>query len=154
MAEPAFRQRAIEERWSFLEEEREACCLVSRRMELLYLNVPARALVSDDWFGRRCWERFPVASETCVAACAAVRAVNQASEITCCEEYLYPEDASPVRVAIAVIPLNSQADGAQALLLFRPKDADVDEAVFEQSLVDDAVSLLERTCWQLPDKPA
>ncbi len=43
-------------RWEFLEDESEACAVVSERMELLYLNEAGRALTLPDWFAKRCFE--------------------------------------------------------------------------------------------------
>jgi hypothetical protein len=50
-------------RWGFLEDNPDACAVVSDRMELIYMNQPARELVSESWFGRRCFEIFPTAND-------------------------------------------------------------------------------------------
>ena len=49
-------------RWSRLEDEREACVVVSDRMELVYINTAARELVPGEWFGKRCFEVLPTAA--------------------------------------------------------------------------------------------
>ena len=41
--------------WSWLEGERDPCVVVSERMEFVYANAAARALVPGAWFGKRCF---------------------------------------------------------------------------------------------------
>ncbi len=50
--------------WNFLEDERDPCIVVSERMELVYINGAAQQLVPQEWFGKRCFEVFPVVDET------------------------------------------------------------------------------------------
>ena len=38
--------------WGFLEDEVDACAVVSSRMEFVYLNRPARQLVPEEWFAK------------------------------------------------------------------------------------------------------
>ena len=73
-------------RWGFLEQEKDACAVVSDRMELVYMNEPARRLVPLDWFGRRCFEVFPTANDLCAIGCLTRTAVHEAHEILYCEE--------------------------------------------------------------------
>jgi hypothetical protein len=56
-------------RWGFLKQEKNACAIVSDRMEIVYMNEPARRLVLLDWFGRRCFEVFPTAKDLCAIGC-------------------------------------------------------------------------------------
>lgn len=111
-------------RWGFLEDERDGCAVVSDRMELIYLNEPARALVPLDWFGRRCFEIFPTANELCAFNCPTRTAVHEAHEILYCEEDLRVDGRSR-ELGVAVVPLEgvSGGDEARSLLLLRAKDA-------------------------------
>lgn len=40
--------------WNWLEEKPDPGVVVSERMEFVYANAPARALVSPEWFGKHC----------------------------------------------------------------------------------------------------
>jgi hypothetical protein len=129
----------ITNRWSFLEQEHDPCGVVSQRMEVLYLNAAARLIIPADWFGRRCWQAFPVQDDRCASRCLAVWAVGHSHEIVYCEETIYPGSGVPIMVGVAVTPLgNIQADGEQAILLLRPKPADSAEDAFQRALLDDA----------------
>src|SRR4026207_479010 len=75
-------------RWSRLEDEREACVVVSDRMELVYINTAARELVPGEWFGRPCVEVLPTVDEACAFHCPKIRAVNEAVDVVYCEETL------------------------------------------------------------------
>ena len=73
-------------RWEFLEQEGDACAVVSERMELLYLNEAGRSLTLPDWFAKRCFEVLPNRDEHCAWHCPTITAVSDAEEITYCEE--------------------------------------------------------------------
>ncbi len=137
-------------RWRFLEDERDACSVVTRRMEVVYLNAAARALVPSEWFGSRCWEVFPVGDESCAARCAAVSAVSKADELIYCEETLHAADGSPIPLGVAVIPLHSAVlEGERALLLLRPKTHGRSADRFRRDLLEEAGRLLS-FCDSLP----
>ena len=109
-------------RWGFLEENTDACAVVSDRMELVYLNEPARALVPEEWFGRRCFEILPTANDLCAFNCPTVAAVHDAHEILYCEEVLKSPDGSTRQLGVAVVPLlGMSGDEARAVLLMRPQ---------------------------------
>ena len=111
-------------RWGFLEERAEPCAVVSDRMELVYLNGPARALVSEGWFGRRCFEVLPTVNDICAFHCPTVAAVHHSDEILYCEETLSAPDGAIQELGVAVIPLlGISGDEARAVLLFCPKSA-------------------------------
>ncbi|GMR24401.1 MAG: hypothetical protein BMS9Abin37_2938 [Acidobacteriota bacterium] len=115
-------------RWGFLEENGDACAVVSDRMELVYLNEPARALVPEEWFGRRCFEILPTANDLCAFNCPTVAAVHDAHEILYCEEVLKAADGSTRKLGVAVIPLlGMSGDKARAVLLMRPQEDDGEE---------------------------
>ena len=115
-------------RWGFLEENADACAVVSDRMELVYLNEPARALVPKEWFGRRCFEILPTANDLCAFNCPTVAAVHDAHEILYCEEVLKAPDGSTEKLGVAVIPLvGMSGDEARAVLLMRPNEDDGEE---------------------------
>ncbi len=126
-------------RWAFLEEEADAACVVTRGMQILFLNTPARTLVPKRWFGCRCWEVFPVGEASCASRCPAVKAVRRGTQVEYCEETLYARDGTPLHFAIAVIPLNPSCE--RAIILLRPKSADRDLGALRQSLLDRAESL-------------
>lgn len=114
-------------RWGFLEETGDACAVVSDRMELVYLNEPARALVPEEWFGRRCFEVMPTANDVCAFNCPTVAAVHDSHEILYCEEVLKTTDGSTRKLGVAVIPLlGMSGDEARAVLVLRPKDDDTE----------------------------
>jgi hypothetical protein len=151
-------QERLVSRWRFLEDEADPSCVLTRSMEVLYLNAAARTLVPLRWFGCRCWEIFPVGDESCVSRCPAVKAVNKSEDIVYCEETLYSkEDGSPIRVGVAVIPLSSDGRKEEkALLLIRPKAAGGLEADFQRSLLERAevlrASLIGRPSNRSPRK--
>lgn len=137
-------------RWNILEEEAEPCAVVSRRMELLYLNAPARGLTAPDWFAKRCWEALPTQDERCAMACPAIQAVNRPDGIQYCEEIVCPGDGTPVTLGVAVVPLEDiGGQRAAALLLFRPRDEAAEESTFQSNLLADAASLLGRVAARL-----
>lgn len=129
----------ISNRWSFLDQELDPCGVVSQHMEVLYLNAAARLIIPADWFGRRCWQAFPVLDARCASSCMAVWAVGHSNEILYCEETIYPGSGAPVRIGVAVTPLeNMQADGEQSILLLRPKPAESEGDAFKLVLLEDA----------------
>ena len=73
-------------RWNFLEDEADACIVVSGRMELVYVNGAAKTLIPDAWFGKRCFEVLPVVDETCAFHCPKIAAVNESPDVVYCEE--------------------------------------------------------------------
>jgi hypothetical protein len=132
-------------RWEFLEQESDACAVVSERMELLYLNEAGRSLTLPDWFAKRCFEVLPNRDEHCAWHCPTITAVSDAEEITYCEEALSPADGPSVTLGTAVIPLEHSAeDGAKALLVFRAKLPGTDESRFRERLLADARDLSAR----------
>lgn len=132
----------IATRWNFLDQESDPCCVVSKRMEVLYVNAAARPLLPQDWFGRRCWQAFPVQDDRCASSCPAVWAVGNSSAIVYCEESIYPQPGSPLLVGVAVIPMeNTQAEGEQAILLLRPKPGDSPGDIFKSALLESAERL-------------
>jgi hypothetical protein len=111
-------------------------------MELVYMNDGARKLVSQEWFGRRCFEIFPTANELCAFRCPTIAAVHDAHEIHYCEETLR-SPGGPVReLGVAVIPLEGMSrDEARALLLLRPKsEATADALLLEARRLRDALA--------------
>lgn len=109
-------------RWGFLEDDPDACAVVSDRMELVYMNAPARELVSETWFGRRCFEIFPTANDVCAFHCPTMTAVHESADILYCEETLRAPGGRVRELGVAVIPLGGMShDEARALLLLRPK---------------------------------
>ena len=144
-----FTRRILEDenaiRWEFLENERDACAVVSERMELLYLNSAGRSLTLPHWFAKRCFEVLPNPDEHCAWHCPTIAAVSNAEVITYCEEALSPPDGAARTLGTAVIPLEHTAeDGAKALLMFREKTAGAEEERFRESLLKDARALNAR----------
>jgi hypothetical protein len=139
-------------RWGFLEEDPDACAVVSDRMELVYMNAPARKLVSRAWFGRRCFEIFPTANDLCAFRCPTMTAVHESHEILYCEETLRGPEGPARELGVAVIPIGelegSTRDSARALLLLRPKGE-----VTRETLLDVARGLRERTGSRLHARP-
>lgn len=129
-------------RWAFLEQESDACAVVSERMELLYLNEAGRELTLPDWFAKRCFEVLPHRDEQCAWHCPTIVAVSEADEVTYCEEALSPDEGASMTLGTAVIPLAHVAeDGAKALLVFRAKLPGGDDARFRERLLADARDL-------------
>ena len=142
------RQQRLAHRWRSLEEERDACIVVSRRMEVLYANVTARSLVSPEWFACRCWEVFPVVEEGCAARCSAVRAVSKAEDIAYCEEALLTPDGTTQSLGVADIALRiAGSEGEQANLILRPKPPGEPEEIFRRGLLSRA-AILRGLCGQ------
>lgn len=115
-------------RWGFLDENADACAVVSDRMELVYLNQVARGLVPEEWFGRRCFEVMPTANDVCAFNCPTVAAVHDSHEILYCEEVLKSPDGTTQELGVAVIPLlGMSSDSARAVLLLRAKQDGTEE---------------------------
>jgi hypothetical protein len=130
---------SIASRWRFLEEKTDACSVLSRRMELLYLNSAARALAPGQWFGRRCWNVFPVADPSCAARCPVIKAFSSSGEIAYCEETVFPPGQSPLVLSVAVIPVPGNAEHETSTVLFmRPKPADIPEAANRSQMIEEA----------------
>ena len=143
-------QRRMASRWGFLEAERDACSVVTRQMVVVYLNEVARSLVPPEWFGRRCWDVFPVGEENCASRCAAVAAVSKADDIVYCEETIHAADGSPLRLGLAVIPLRAAARmGERAILLLRPKVPGMPDENFRTKLLERAADL-RASCDEMP----
>ncbi|MDH3715813.1 MAG: PAS domain-containing protein [Gammaproteobacteria bacterium] len=131
-------------RWGFLDQESEACAVVTTRMELLYLNFACQSLVPVDWFSRRCFEVLPHEDALCALDCPTIHAVQTAEEITVCEETLRFDDGRAATLGTAVIPLRKSDDRAKAVLLFRTRDPASDTDVFTSQLLSDAHDLRDR----------
>jgi hypothetical protein len=130
--------------WGPLEEISDASVVVTRSMQVLYLNATAKSLVPEDWRGLRCWELFPVGDTSCASRCPAIKAVQSASGISYCEEEIYP-DGAPVRLGVAVIPLPDESlRAARAVLVLRPKNSELPEETFREALLRDALALRVR----------
>jgi hypothetical protein len=132
-------------RWNLLEDEREACVVVSDRMELVYINSAARALVPREWFGKRCFEVLPTVDEACAFHCPKIRAVNESVEVVYCEETVFGGNDDRKVFGVGLIPLGPERDDrARAILLLRSKGQPVDERTFQAQLLTDAKSLARR----------
>ena len=137
-------------RWCFLEDERDACVVVSERMELVYVNAPARALVPGEWFGKRCFEVLPVVDETCAFHCPKIRAVREAPDVVYCEETVCSGVQDCVVLGVGLIPLGPGSnDRARAVLLLRGKEEGGEESAFRAQLLQDAQGVRKRIASQL-----
>jgi PAS fold len=132
-------------RWSRLEDERDACVVVSDRMELVYINTAARKLVPGEWFGKRCFEVLPTVDEACAFHCPKIRAVNESVDVIYCEEMVAVGTNERRVFGVGLIPLGSGSDDhARAVFLMRAKEPSVDDAAFRAQLLTDAKSLAQR----------
>ena len=132
-------------RWSRLEDEDDACVVVSDRMEFVFINAAAMKLVSGSWFGRRCFEVLPGVDEACAFHCPKIRAVNESEDVVYCEESVTVEGGSRNVFGVGLIPLGPRSDDhARAVLLLRAKDASSDDSAFRAQLLTDAKSLARR----------
>ncbi|MBI4587075.1 MAG: PAS domain-containing protein [Planctomycetes bacterium] len=133
-------------RWGFLEEEKEPCAVVSHRMELVFINAAGRALLPEEWFGKRCFEVLPTVDEKCALHCPTIRAVNESVEPVYCEEVVQGKARTPFEFGVAVIPLAAAPgqDPAKAVLLFRQKKLQIGETTFQTQLLEDAAALRKR----------
>ena len=137
-------------RWGRLEDEREACVVVSDRMELVYINAAARALVPGEWFGKRCFEVLPTVDEACAFHCPTIAAVTESVDVAYCEETLSGDNNLRRVFGVGLIPLGKGGDDrARAIFLLRAKGASVDEGAFRVQLLTDARSLARRMAVRL-----
>lgn len=133
------RRERLALRWEFLEKQSDACSVVTGRMEVIYVNSPARSMVGSGWFGCRCWEVFPVGDESCAARCPAVKAVHRGNDIVYCEETISAPDGSPMTLGVAVIPVrDAGGEGERAVLLLRPRPAGISEPAFLREVLERA----------------
>jgi hypothetical protein len=138
-------QDATALRWSRLEDERDACVVVSDRMELVYINTAARDLVSGEWFGKRCFEVLPTIDKACAFHCPKIRAVNESVDVVYCEETVFVGNDERRVFGVGLIPLGLGGnDRARAILLLRAKGQSVEEGAFQAQLLADAASLARR----------
>jgi hypothetical protein len=131
--------------WSRLEDEQEACVVVSDRMELVYINTAARDLVPGEWFGKRCFEVLPIVDEACAFHCPKIRAVTESVDVVYCEETVFVGNNERRVFGVGLIPLGPGGDDrARAILLLRAKGESVEEGAFRAQLLTDAKSLARR----------
>ena len=153
MSDPTLHDETVL-RWNFLEEEQDPCVVVSERMEFVYVNGAARALVPEQWFGKRCFEVLPVVDETCAFHCPKIDAVNEGSEgsspeVVYCEEALYQANLDRVVLGVGLIPLSAgRPDRARAVFVLRTKTDEADDAEFESQLLRDAGTVRHRVLAQ------
>jgi len=132
-------------RWSFLEDEREACVVVSNRMELVYINKAARELVPGEWFGKRCFEVLPIVDEACAFHCPKIRAVNESVDVVYCEEAVLVGNGERKVFGVGLIPLAPGGDDhARAVFLLRAKEGPVNDDQFRTQMLTDAKTLARR----------
>jgi hypothetical protein len=137
-------------RWSRLEDEREACVVVSDRMELVYINAAARELVPGEWFGKHCFEVLPTVDEACAFHCPKIRAVNESVDVVYCEETVFVGNNDRRVFGVGLIPLGAGSDDrARAILLLRAKGESVEESAFRAQMLTDATSLARRIASRL-----
>ena len=157
MSDPTLRDETALQ-WSFLDDEPDACVVVSERMELVYVNTAARGLMPSEWFGKRCFEVFPVADQTCAFHCPKIDAVNETSDtsskVAYCEETLYKANLEREVLGVGLIPLGpARTDRARAVFVLRSQDGSVDAPAFESKLLRDAEVVRQRIATHLPDGP-
>lgn len=131
-------------RWCWLEEEPDACVVVSERMELIYVNTAGRELVSGDWFGKRCFETFPVADETCAFHCPKIHDVSESREVVYCEEMVRPSGHGPDTFGVGLIPLGANDGRARAVFVMRKKEPGGNDTAFQAALLRDAEGIRRR----------
>jgi hypothetical protein len=130
--------------WGFLEDEPEACLIVSERMEVIYVNAAARRLGPEEWFGRRCYEVLPAVNDACALHCPTLRAVHETRDVVYCEETLRSGGES-LHFGVGLVPLPAACgDRARAALLLRREDHGRDPIEFRRRLLDDARALQAR----------
>ena len=132
-------------RWNWLEAEPDPCVVVSERMEFVYANAAARALVPEQWFGKHCFELLPVVDETCAFHCPKITSVTKATEVVYCEETICMQGQHCDVFGVGLIPLGTgRADRARAVLLMRGKNVVKPEPEFEGRLLRDAEAVRDR----------
>ena len=124
-------------------------------MELVYVNTAAQGLLPEEWFGKRCFEVFPVADQTCAFHCPKIDAVSAASDssprVAYCEETLYQSNLDRVVLGVGLIPLSAaRRDRARAVFVLRKRDDADDPQAFESRLVGDAETVRHRIEAHLP----
>ena len=144
--------------WSFLDDQHDPCVVVSERMEIVYINAAARGLVPLESFGKRCFEVFPVADQTCAFHCPKIDAVNEVSDtspkVAYCEETLYKANLDRVVLGVGLIPLGpARTDRARAVFVLRSRDGSADAPAFESQLLRDADVVRRRITAHLSDGP-
>ena len=154
MSDPTLQDEAALS-WNFLEDEPDPCIVVSERMELVYINGAEQKLVPEEWFGKRCFEVFPVVDETCAFHCPKIDAVSESPEtsprVVYCEEALYTGTLERVVLGVGLIPLGAErADHARAVFVLRNKDAAAEGQAFESQLLQDAEQVRRRILTSLP----
>ena len=131
--------------WNWLEEERDACVVVSERMELVYANATARELVPGQWFGKRCFEVLPIVDETCAFHCSKITAVTTSTDVVYCEETVCAYGKDCEVFGVGLIPLGTgRADRGRAVLFMRGKSAGAPEAEYKAQLLRDARGVRDR----------
>ena len=140
VSSPALQEEAAL-RWNFLEDEQDACFVVSERMEFVYMNASARNLVPEKWFGKCCFEVLPIVDETCAFHCPKLQTVGEAEslDVVYCEEIVRSGPDDRTVFGVGLIPLGSVGDDpARAVLLLRRKDGHREDSVFSEELLHDA----------------
>ena len=108
------------------------------------MNEAARKLVPMSWFGKRCFEVFPVADELCAFSCPTIHAVHEATEIQHCHESLKLDNGVSRELEVAVIPLGSSRQRATAVLLLRSREIQLDPEDDERKLFAEAEKIRAR----------
>ena len=130
---------------NWLEDEPDPCVVVPERMEFVYANAAARALVPGRWFGKHCFELLPVVDETCAFHCPKITAVTEATDVVYCEETVCSGGQDCEVFGVGLIPLGTgRADRGRAVFLMRGKDEKISEPEFEARLVRDAGVVRDR----------
>ena len=124
-------------------------------MELVYINGAAQQLVPQEWFGKRCFEVFPIVDETCAFHCPKIDAVSESPEtspkVVYCEEAVYTGTLERVVLGVGLIPLGAErADHVQAVFVLRNQDASTETSVFQSQLLRDAEQVRDRVLSNLP----
>ena len=107
------------------------------------------------WFGKRCFEVFPVVDETCAFHCPKIDAISESPEtspkVVYCEEALYTGTLERVVLGVGLIPLGAErADHARAVFVLRNQDASTEAGVFQSQLLRDAEQVRQRVLSSLP----
>ncbi len=122
-------------RWSFLDNEEDACVVFSEWMEIVYLNAAARLLVPEQWFGKRCFDVLPVADRTCALHCPKIKAVSDSPEVVYCEESLGAL-GSDGTFGVGLIPRGpEQSDHSRAVFVLRRKNPAGNQDEFSARLI-------------------
>ncbi|HIE91506.1 MAG TPA: hypothetical protein EYQ83_01025 [Acidobacteria bacterium] len=131
--------------WNWLEGEPDPCVVVSERMEFVYANAPARALVPPEWFGKHCFELLPVVDQTCAFHCPKITSVTEATEVIYCEETICSHGPDCEVFGVGLIPLGiGREDRGRAVMMMRGKSVITPGLDFEARLVRDAEAMRDR----------